>query len=315
MLRPSFRRAPPPPLGYVGGTIDRASEHRTDDAFLAGAALDPAARSYVVAGEMIVLHRVDAGYDALFDLDRAAGIGVARERAFLGLEGRAPRFATLIDAVTTETQATYPDVFVSDLRSIAMQGLVPPGQLAGLATAKALMHWHATHRFCSACGTPTRLGLAGWKRDCPSCQAEHFPRTDPVVIMLVTRGERCLLCRQARFPPGMWSCLAGFVEPGETFEDAVRRETREEAGVAVGRVRYLASQPWPFPMSVMVGCIAEGLSELLTVDTSELLGARWVARRDAALMLSRSHPDQSFCPPPTALAHHLIRAFVEGRRL
>ena len=113
----------------------------------------------------------------------------------------------------------------------------------------------------------------------------------------------------------MWSCLAGFVEPGETIEDAVRRETFEEAGVSVGQVRYLASQPWPFPMSLMVGCLAEALTETLTVDTIELVGARWVHRRDAALMLSRTHPDQSFCPPSNALAHHLIRAFVEGRKV
>jgi NAD+ diphosphatase len=315
MLRLPSRLGPSPLLGYVDSPIDRCAERRADDAFLAKAARAPSARSFVVAGESIVLHRVDGGYDALFDLGRAAEMGTARERAFLGLEAGAPRFATLLDAATAEAEAAYPDMFVSDLRSIAVQGLVPASQLAGLATAKALLHWHATHRFCAKCGTPTRLSLAGWKRECPTCWAEHFPRTDPVVIMLVARGERCLLGRQAQFPAGMWSCLAGFVEPGETFEEAVRRETYEETGVRVGQVRYFASQPWPFPMSVMVGCLAEALTEKLIVDTLELAGARWVSRRDAGLMLTRTHPDESFCPPPNALAHHLIRAFVEGKKV
>jgi NAD+ diphosphatase len=130
--------------------------------------------------------------------------------------------------------------------------------------------------------------------------------------MLAAKGEQCLLGRQSRFPPGMWSCLAGFVEPGEAIEDAVRRETREEADILCGQVTYLASQPWPFPMSLMIGCHAEAVSEEITVDRSELEDARWFPRDEVALMLVRRHPDRIFTPPPIAIAHHIVRAWVEG---
>ena len=132
------------------------------------------------------------------------------------------------------------------------------------------------------------------------------------MIMLAIDGERGLLGRQARFPPGMWSCLAGFVEPGETFEEAVRREMFEEAGIRIGRVSYYASQPWPFPMSVMIGFHAQAETTDLTLDRNELEGARWIERAEVAEMLMRRHPERVFAPPPVAIAHHLIRAFVEG---
>jgi NAD+ diphosphatase len=141
---------------------------------------------------------------------------------------------------------------------------------------------------------------------------EHFPRTDPVVIMLAVRGERCLLGRSARFASAMWSCLAGFIEPGESMEEAVRREVREEAGIVCGHVAYFASQPWPFPMSLMIGCHAEALTTDITVDPGELEGARWFDREEAALMLLRRHPEGLGTPPPVAIAHHIIRAWVEG---
>jgi NAD+ diphosphatase len=156
----------------------------------------------------------------------------------------------------------------------------------------------------------------GWRRDCPACNGQHFPRTDPVVIMLAINGERCLLGRSGRFAATMWSCLAGFVEPGEAIEDAVRRETREEAGIVCGRVVYFASQPWPFPTSLMIGCHAEAISTELSVDRSELEDARWFTREEAALMLLRRHPQGLTMPPPVAIAHHIIRAYIEdGGRL
>jgi NAD+ diphosphatase len=174
-----------------------------------------------------------------------------------------------------------------------------------------LLHWHARHRFCANCGEVTQLVQGGWRRDCPVCRAEHFPRTDPVVIMLAVSGDRCLLGRQSRFAPGMWSCLAGFVEPGESIEQAVRRETQEEAGIVCGRISYFASQPWPFPMSLMIGCHAEALSSDITVDRSELEDARWFAREEVATMLMRRHPQGLTTPPPVAIAHHIIRAWIE----
>ncbi|MEA2934962.1 MAG: diphosphatase [Variibacter sp.] len=175
-----------------------------------------------------------------------------------------------------------------------------------------MLAWHARHRFCANCGKPTQVVSGGWKRDCAACETEHFPRTDPVVIMLAIDGERCLLGRQTRFPPGTYSCLAGFVEPGETIEDAVRRETVEEAGIRCGRVRYFASQPWPFPMSLMIGAHAEATSSTITVDHNELEDARWFERDEVARMLVRAHPDRLSTPPPIAIAHHIIRAWVEA---
>ena len=226
------------------------------------------------------------------------------------LDGAA-RFGTGISQASAEALKQRNDLFVIDLRSIAIQGLVTPEHLPPLAEAKAMLHWHARHRFCSNCGAPSTLTEAGWRRDCPACKATHFPRTDPVVIMLAIDGERCLLGRQTRFVKGMWSCLAGFVEPGETIEEAVRRETREEAGITCGRVRYFATQPWPFPMSLMIGCHAEALTKDITVDRSELEDARWFDREEAALMLLRRHPVKLGTPPAVAVAYHIIRAFVE----
>ena len=193
-----------------------------------------------------------------------------------------------------------------------MQGLVAPDHLPPIAEAKAVLHWHARHRFCPNCGAPTQAVQAGWKRDCPQCKTEHFPRTDPVVIMLASDG-RAVACSAARprFVPTMWSCLAGFIEPGESIEDAVRRETREEAGITCGRVRYFASQPWPFPTSLMIGCHAEALSREIVVDREELEDARWFTKAEVASMLMRKHPQGLTTPPPVAIAHHIIRAWVE----
>jgi NAD+ diphosphatase len=152
---------------------------------------------------------------------------------------------------------------------------------------------------------------AGWKRECPNCKVEHFPRTDPVVIMLAIDGDKCLLGRAGRFAANMWSCLAGFVEPGESMEDAARRETLEEAGIVCGDVKYFRSQPWPFPMSLMIGCHARATSSNITVDREELEDARWFTREETALMFVGQHPEGISIPPPIAIAHHIIRAWVE----
>ena len=236
----------------------------------------------------------------------------AAETIFLGLDGGAPRFGLGIAAAAAEALKARDDLLVTDLRSIAVQGLVDAAHLPPIAEAKAILHWHARHRFCANCGAPTDTVDACWRRDCGNCKTQHFPRTDPVVIMLAVDGERCLLGRSPRFVPTMWSCLAGFVEPGEAIEDAVRRETVEEAGIGCGRVRYFASQPWPFPMSLMIGCFAEALTRKITIDTTELEGARWFSRDEAADMLMRRHKDGLTTPPPVAIAHHILRAWVEG---
>jgi len=298
-------------LGYAQSSLDRAATMRSDQAALQGLASDPRTAIYAVAGDLVVMKRGGALHDPLFTMAEIATLGKAAETVFLGLDAGAGRFGVAIEPAAIDGLKARSDLFVSDLRSIAVQGLVAADHLPPLAEAKALLAWHERHRFCAVCGAATDLTEGGWRRHCPACKAEHFPRTDPVVIMLAIDGDRCLLGRQSRFAPGMWSCLAGFVEPGESVEEAVRRETLEEAGVQCGRVSYFASQPWPFPMTLMIGCHTQALTTDLVVDHSELEGARWFERDEAAKMLTRQHPDGLTAPPPVAIAYHIVRAWVE----
>ncbi len=297
-------------LGYTASRLDRAVMSRCDDAALKRHCEHAQAACYVIGGELVVLKSGEP-CEPLFTLHEARALGPVREIVFLGLDDTAPRFGFGLDQGAVEQLRTRSDLKVSDLRSIAVQGMVAADHLPPLAEAKALLGWHARHRFCPNCGAATALTQAGWRRDCPSCRAEHFPRTDPVVIMLVISGERCVLGRSRRFAPTMWSCLAGFTEPGESLEEAVRREVMEEVGIGCGRVRYFASQPWPFPSSIMIGCHAEALSETIVIDREELEDARWFDREELALMLNRQHPQGLTTPPPVAIAHHIIRSYVE----
>jgi len=303
---------PWPALGYVDSALDRAAERRVDPDFLAARLAEDRSGFYLVSGETIVLKAAGDPHDPLFHTAELASFASKDQGIFLGLlKDGAARFGLPVEPQTIEAIKTDPHFVVTDLRSIAVQGLVAPEHLPPLAEAKALLHWHARHRFCANCGHSTNIVEGGWRRDCPQCHYQHFPRTDPVVIMLAVRGDQCLLGRQARFATGMWSCLAGFVEPGESMEDAARRETLEEAGIVCGRVRYFASQPWPFPSSLMIGCHAEAISTDIKVDYDELEDARWFSREQAAAMLMRRHHDGLSTPPPVAIAHHIIRAWVE----
>jgi len=195
-----------------------------------------------------------------------------------------------------------------DLRSVA--GQLDRAEAAVAATAKGVIGWHRIHPFCARCGQPSAPAEGGWQRRCTACNAQHFPRTDPVVIMLVTRGDKVLLGRQRIWPPGLYSLLAGFMEPGETIADAVRRETFEETSVRVGRVGFLASQPWPFPASLMLGCWAEALSGEIVID-AEIEDARWVSRAEVAMALEGTHPHFA-SPRKDAIARWILTAWVEG---
>ncbi len=274
---------------------------------------------YVIGGDIVILKRRGEERDPLFSAAEAGALGVARETVFLGLllDG-APRFGIGLDAGAVEPLKRRENLAAADLRSIALQGIVAAEHLPPLAAAKAIVGWHARHRFCPNCGAATQTAQGGWRRDCLSCKAEHFPRTDPVVIMLAVggaagggAGERCVLGRSPRFPKTMWSCLAGFVEPGESIEEAVRREVQEEVGLVCARVKYFGSQPWPFPSSLMIGCRAQALTGAIVIDQSELEDARWFEREELKLMLTRKHPQNLTAPPPIAIAHHIIRAFVD----
>ncbi len=308
--------------GFSNNDLDRQSERRDDGNYVAALREDPEARTVLVSGDAIILEKDAAGHRTLFSFGEAARKGPAREVVFLGHDGTGGLFATLLaDAPqdlgpdrATLTRAYRGDgagaEVRTDLRSIAAQGLVSERMAGILAQAKSVLYWHSRHRFCPNCGAPTKVEAAGWRRVCEACGAQHFPRTDPVVIMLGVSGDHCLLGRQPRFPVGMYSALAGFVEAGETLENAVRRELREEAGVRAGPVTYLASQPWSFPCSLMIGCIAEVKDRTLTIDRTELDDARWFSRDETRALLANSHPDKLFCPPKLAIAHHLIAAWA-----
>ena len=231
---------------------------------------------------------------------------------FLGLgDGRA-HFA--IDATGADV-APDVDTELIDVRALAPA--IAPGEAAILAQARSLIDWHARHRFCAQCGSPTRMASAGWKRQCPACRASHFPRIDPVVIMLAIRGELALLGRNRRRAGARFPCLAGFVGPGETPEEAVRREVREEAGIRCGRVRYLAAQPWPFPSSLMMGFLAEALTAEITVAAEELAEARWFSRDEIREMVARAAtgsdgPTKVSVPAPIAIARRICRRWSNG---
>ena len=222
------------------------------------------------------------------------------------------------DAAASTASESVPDIaaplrpewLATDLRTLAMAQSVSATTLGEMASAKSVLHWHSRHQYCANCGTPTAVSAGGWRRDCSACNAQHFPRVDPVVIMLLIDGERCVLGRQPQFAAGMYSALAGFLEPGETVEDAVRRELYEEAGVACSTVSYFASQPWPFPSSLMIGCFGRAMQTDLTVDQNELEDARWFSREEVALMLAGTHPEGFSAPKPYAIAHHLLQHFV-----
>jgi NAD+ diphosphatase len=308
-LRPLDRSAV---VGFSNYPLDRLSERREDDAFVAAKLGDPSTRFFMLAGDLPILKRSGDVYDPHFRRDEALGFGEFLQTIFLGLDEQgAALFGATIDRARAEGLAGRPDVEVVDLRSVAARGLVGPAALGEIGGAKAMIDWHARHRFCANCGQPSKVKAAGWRRECPACSAQHFPRVDPVVIMVAIDGDRCLLGRQARFAPGMYSALAGFLEPGETIEEAVRREIREEAGVACSRVVYLASQPWPFPSSLMIGCFAKATGTELMVDHTELEDARWFSRDELASMFDASHPRGLLAPLPFAIAHHLLKAFVE----
>jgi NAD+ diphosphatase len=297
--------------GYGVNELDRLAEKRDDGAFVTALAAAPGARHLVFTGDVPLLRQRGDELDPYFLPHELAGLGAVRETTLLGRDAQGGVFGSLLEAPAAESGEGATGIVAMDLRTLAVQGLLPPPLLGALAQAKSLLYWHARHRFCSACGAPSVLASAGWRRDCPNCKAAHFPRTDPVVIMLAVAGERCLLGRQRRFPPGMYSALAGFLEPGETMESAVRREIAEEAGIEIGRVHYLATQPWPFPSSLMIGCLAEAATTDLRVDEVELEDARWFSRTEARAMLAGEHPQGLSAPQPLAIAHHILKFWVE----
>jgi NAD+ diphosphatase len=288
-------------IGYTGNWLDRADAVRNNPELILQLQNSVGARFLTVQDGRPVLN-VGSGRPKLLWLD-AADIPAHSNAIFLGLQGEIPHFAVSIPAgVALPGKAL-------DARAAAMQ--MAAADSAIIAQARSLLLWHERHQHCAVCGAHTEMKKAGYQRQCvnPDCAAEHFPRTDPVAIMLIIDKDRCLLGRQPQFPPRFFSALAGFIEPGETLEEAVARETYEEAGIRCGRVRYVASQPWPFPSSLMIGCFAEAISFDITLDKTELEEAQWFSREDCLAGFAGS--GSFMVPPPMAIAHHLLKAWAE----
>ena len=277
------------PLAYVLNPLDRRANDRPNATWLAELKQRKDARLVRIAGDstLIAQGRLVTTMDAMPELTVLLGVD----------QQGAPWFACKAEA--TED--------FRDLRSLALEEALPPEELGILAQARSLIQWHERRNFCSNCAARLEIADAGYRRHCPSCGMDHFPRTDPVVIMVVRHEGNILLGRQKAWKPGMYSALAGFVEPGETIEDAARREIFEESGVRVGEVRYVTSQPWPFLSNLMIGLVGEALSATITLDQNELEEARWFAPDEARMMLERTHPDGLYAANPYAIAHELVR--------
>lgn len=297
-------------VAFTGGTLERLSEKRTDDAIDLARA-DPNSRWLAFAsGKLILDFSDEANPRALFENHELQVFEPDfAECILLGFENGASHCAAKL-GLDIETLAE--PFRAVDYRSLMTGGQLSRPLLSTMAQGAALLSWHATHKFCGRCGARNDPKGGGAKRICDGCYAEHFPRTDPVVIMLTLRGNKCLLARGAHFPEGMISCLAGFVEPGESLEEAVRRETLEEAGIRTGRVTYHASQPWPFPHSQMIGFYAQALNDDIVLEPTELEAGRWFTKAEVLQMMDGTHEEGYRVPPRAAIASVLIRDWAEG---
>jgi len=305
-------------LVFSGTRLDRLAENRKEDC-IAQALNHPDAKLMGFArGRVVVSFDDDGIARGLFSVEELEQFAPKNDKmALLGFDQGAPRLAVPLGFNPDDEGFSLPAPYKAiDYRSLARQSLLDHENMGILAHGGALLAWHATNRFCAKCGQPSEAKDGGAKRVCPSCTKEHFPRTDPVVIMLTVSGDKCLLGRSHHFPAGFYSALAGFVEQGETMENAVRRETFEESGIRVGDVRYHASQPWPFPHTLMIGCYSEALDDTIDMDAAELDDCRWFTRDELKAIIAGDGPKNEdgspavFLPPTMAIASRLLTDWV-----
>lgn len=293
-------------LGFSQNRLFRDTEHR-DEQSLPDALAHPNVRLYLYAGSRVVIQKKVA---CQFSKEQAVPFKPKYENAILlGHTNDGPIIGVGIGIDANALEKPFEAI---DFRTMLYSDVVGDEDCSAIAQGGSVSYWNRMNRFCGKCGTASEMKIGGYRRDCPNCDSKIFPRTDPVVIMLTVKGDKCLLGRSPHFQPGWFSTLAGFVESGESIEDAVRRETFEEAGIRVGQVHYYASQPWPFPHSLMIGVHAEALSEEINMDADELEDCRWFTRDEVILMRKKEHPEGLLCPPSKAIASSLIGKWAEG---
>ena len=313
-MRPAAASLQAMEMSFIDNTLDRQSERRGESSYLKGLLERPETRSELSTDKTLIFENrteKDIGHD----LNSALALGArADEMVFLGLRPQNGQalFATTLP-VSDDDLAAHENLLVQDLRNLALQSAFSAEDLSVLAQARALIHWHRTHPHCSRCGAKTHMAEGGYRRDCPSCGAPHFPRPDPCVIMLITHEDRALLGRPARLPEGVYTTLAGFMEPGETIEAAVRREVFEESRVRVGEVCLVSNQPWPFPANLMLGCIGTATSVDIEIADDELEACKWCDRDEVRQMIDGTHPEEHRIPPSISIAYELIVGWLEDR--
>lgn len=306
----------------LGPTVafNRLSEKRQDKEYMASLVEAETSQFFVLAGgKPVVDSNADRTQNAIhwFTGPEISEMGLAiGEAMFLGLnpKGETAQFAVATSEHYARGAPQAREALKNrlEIRSLAAQGTMSSEELALVGQAAALATWHDNNRCCGRCGGSMTFKHGGWKRKCWACGYETFPRVDPVVIMAVTDGERIVLAHEERFPDKMYSTLAGYVEPGDDIPHAVRRETKEEVGLDVTEVRLVGSQPWPFPHSLMLGCVARAEPRELVIAANEITDAQWFSREDAEAMLELRHPQELWLPGAQSMAHHLVKAFING---
>jgi len=297
-----FEKASRPALTHA--SLDRAAHLRADAGAMATMHADPRARALPFRKRDPLLVGEDRGALGWRALDDPLVAGA--DLIFLGLNDGAPRYAAGLGEVDA------PEGEFVEMRAALLGGAFTGDAAAVASMGLALVNWHRTHTHCARCGEKTAIVQGGWRRDCRACEGTHFPRTDPVVIMMIERDGHCAIARNVNFPEKLYSCIAGFVEPGECVEEAVARETREELGIGTGRIAYVSSQPWPFPMSLMMGCIAETTDTDFTLEAAEIADARWLSRADVKRLFEGGYDDMD-PPRRAAIAGTLLHDWMDKR--
>jgi NAD+ diphosphatase len=296
---------------FAGNPLDRASDRRTDTEWLAGQLASSDSLGLALwNGKPFIEKTKEGGVQIAYLPSKLAGelAGGPERLLFMGLWKETAVFAVDLEGAADPALGPLQGMGeFADLRQVALR--LPGADAAILATAKSMFEWRRRHQYCAACGQPSEPRDGGWKRQCPACEVEHFPRTDPVVIMLAVHGDNCMVGRQEIWPKGMFSALAGFLEPGESIEEACARELAEEAGLKTLSVRYHSTQPWPYPSSLMIGLIAEVEDMDARPDQTELSEVRWFSREEARALVRGEIPN-TFCPQPMAIAHQLIKSWA-----